>query len=289
MMLKGDSNSPSPDSLGSSLQRRTLRVLIVIPAYNEESRINLQVYLEDLQALRRQLDQTQSCCSVDILFVNDGSSDGTSRVIQQLCASEPSFSLLDLPVNSGKAEAVRRGFVKALDSGIPIYDFIGYWDADLATPLAEVENLMLPLLANDQIQVAMGSRVKLLGRDIQRRPLRHYFGRIFATFVSLTLDLAVYDTQCGAKIFRTSEALRKTFSQTFVSRWIFDVEILARLRSHGVDLESSIVEVPLRRWVDVAGSKVRMRDFLRAGMELLKIAKIHREKPLRAIGNNQSR
>lgn len=262
----------------NSLERHAERVLIVVPAYNEEARLHVQAYLHGSEALRQQLKSAGSSCTVEFLFVNDGSRDGTRGVIEELCAADASFSLLDLNVNGGKAEAVRRGFVQTMEQSPLHYDYIGYWDADLATPLEEVWNLVQPMLNNEALQLAMGSRVKLLGRDIQRRPLRHYLGRIFATFVSLTLDLAVYDTQCGAKIFRTSEALRKTFVSKFLSRWIFDVEILARMRGHGLDLESSIVEVPLQRWVDVAGSKVRLRDFLRAALELLQIARTHRYK-----------
>ncbi len=92
--------------------------------------------------------------------------------------------------------------------------------------------------------------------------------------VSLTLSLPVYDTQCGAKVFRASDALRNIVARAFVSRWIFDVEMIARLMAlpvGGHDPRRGIYELPLKRWVDVGGSKVRARDFFRASLDLLRI------------------
>src|SRR5262249_59105570 len=106
----------------------------------------------------------------------------------------------------------------------------------------------------------LGSRVKLLGRTIDRRIGRHYRGRIFATLASLVLDLPVYDTQCGAKLFRTSAILAAALSRPFRSRWSFDVELLQRLvlGFGGVPALAvrEIVEEPLAVWRDVPGSKL---------------------------------
>jgi hypothetical protein len=121
----------------------------------------------------------------------------------------------------------------------------------------------------------IGSRVKLLGRHIERRPSRHYLGRFFATAASAVLGLAVYDTQCGAKLFRASSAI-SFFQQPFCSRWIFDVEIIARLIQARRGKESRqpeqvIYEVPLLAWKDIPGSKLKYSDFVRAAWELLRI------------------
>jgi hypothetical protein len=124
--------------------------------------------------------------------------------------------------------------------------------------------------------MVIGARVKLLGRKIERRAARHYIGRVFATAVSAILGLPVYDTQCGAKLFRVSPSIDALFQQPFLSRWIFDVEILARLIQgrRGKQLpppEQVVYEYPLVEWRDVPGSKLTCGDFLRAGWELGRI------------------
>ena len=137
-------------------------------------------------------------------------------------------------------------------------EFVGFWDADLATPLAAVQDFVGVLDANPQIEIVMGARVKLLGRHVDRYPFRHYSGRLFATAASLALNLAVYDTQCGAKIFRVTPGTREAFRAPFGSRWVFDVELLARyIAFMGKDAANHIYELPLMTWIDVPGSKVR--------------------------------
>ncbi len=130
----------------------------------------------------------------------------------------------------------------------------------------------------------MGSRVKLLGRNIDRRRSRHYLGRVFATAVSMVLGLEVYDTQCGAKLFRTTQLMGALFQQPFLSRWIFDVEILARLikARRGTELpqpEQTIYELPLTEWKDIPGSKLAYGDFVRAAWELYRIRNFYFKNP----------
>ena len=239
---------------------------LVVPCYNEAHRLPREAFLDALAQ-----DPILS-----YLFVDDGSTDDTARVLEELRAQSPErIEIVTLEKNSGKAEAVRRGMCHALEAADPAR-FVGYWDADLATPLDEVRRFRGLLQQDTTRWIAFGARVKLLGRSIERNPLRHYLGRVFATAASTALKLAIYDTQCGAKLFRSHPALPELFGEPFISNWIFDVEVLARLRSidsktRGGALEEIIVEVPLRTWHDVAGSKVRARDFPAAFFELLAI------------------
>lgn len=241
-------------------------VVIVVPCYNEEQRLDVEQFRRFAAAGHR----------VDFCFVNDGSADGTLRLLQSLHAENPSrFSVVNLEQNQGKAEAVRRGILAAADQGA---DLIGFWDADLATPLSELPSFLDVFAARPEIEMVFGARVRLLGREISRNASRHYFGRVGATLISQTLGLAVYDTQCGAKLFRNRDGLRTVFATPFLSRWIFDVEIIARyVRLWGRDRAAkSIYELPIKVWHDVRGSKVKSTDFIRALRDLRRIRRFYR-------------
>ena len=127
------------------------------------------------------------------------------------------------------------------------------------------------------VAVVMGARVALLGTAIQRRALRHYLGRLFATAASIILGLPVYDTQCGAKFFRDTPALRGALTGPFSSRWAFDVELIGRLlRGDGGAAPlgaADFVEIPLRCWTDVPGSKVSSVQMMRAACDLVAVAR----------------
>ena len=237
------------------------RVTVVIPCYNEENRL----------AIDRFRDFTLPGRALELLFVNDGSRDGTLAMLQALAAEAPDrVRVLDVQPNGGKAEAVRRGILDALERGA---EQVGFWDADLATPLEELPGFCDVLDGRGDIHMVFGARVKLLGRAVERDIVRHYLGRFAATLISWALGIGVYDTQCGAKLFRASDALRRAMAEPFTSRWIFDVEIIARyIGSWGRDAAArAIYELPLHRWNDVGGSKVRSTDFLRALRDLRNI------------------
>jgi glycosyltransferase involved in cell wall biosynthesis len=238
--------------------------IIVVPCYNEGHRLDVATFRAFAAGPH----------VITFLFVNDGSTDNTRGVIESLTASEPDrFRVLNLQRNCGKAEAVRQGVLESLTAKV---DYVGFWDADLATPLSTIREFIEVADARPDLEVIIGSRVKLLGRDIERRPARHYSGRVFATAASVILGLPVYDTQCGAKLFRCSSTFPSLFDRRFVSRWVFDVEILARLiearrRSSLPQPEHVVYESPLRQWHDVPGSKVRWIDFARSAWDLLRI------------------
>ncbi|MBP9706830.1 MAG: hypothetical protein KBD78_04250 [Oligoflexales bacterium] len=160
--------------------------------------------------------------------------------------------------NQGKAEAVRQGMLYALASGAKI---TGYWDADLATPVNEFLVILEAIQKDTFVTAVFGSRVRLLGHDIQRTLLRHYLGRGFATLASIILQLPVYDTQCGAKVFRCTEALTQSLETPFCSAWAFDIELIYRLlNTKRIELrllQNQIREIPLKKWRDVKGSKLK--------------------------------
>ena len=238
--------------------------VIVVPCWNEARRLPVARFRSLLAAEP----------DVGFVFVDDGSTDGTRAQLRALEKETPErVRVLGLDENGGKAAAVRRGVLEALGSEP---HFVGYWDADLATPLDMISEFRRVLETRTEREIVMAARVHLLGRRIQRGLLRHYLGRAAATLISVALDLRVYDTQCGAKLFRNGPHLPELFREPFLSSWLFDVEILARRislerRSGGTPVRDVICEYPIPEWTDVAGSKLRPRAYLRAALDLVRI------------------
>lgn len=239
-------------------------VTIVVPCFNEEHRLPVARFQQFLSAKP----------DVGFVFVDDGSTDGTHERLRVLAEEDPDrVQVLSLAVNGGKAEAVRRGVLEALCNEPR---FVGYWDADLATPLDVIPQLREVLEIHPACEIAMAARVRLLGRQIQRSQLRHYLGRLAATWIALMLGLRVYDTQCGAKLFRNGPTLRELFREPFLSTWLFDVEILARRiaqgEAGGVPPAGEVIyEHPIPEWTGVSGSKLRAGAYPRAALDLLRI------------------
>jgi glycosyltransferase involved in cell wall biosynthesis len=238
--------------------------VVVVPCYNEAERLDVTRF-EQFAARTH---------GVDFLLVNDGSRDATLALLEGLHARNPRrFSYLNLKQNSGKAEAVRQGCLLALESR-PAY--VGYWDADLATPLDDIPTFANVLERQPTIDAVVGCRLPLLGHKIERQPIRRALGRVFANVASLALRLPIYDTQCGAKLFRVTPVFRHAIAEPFSTRWIFDVEILARMivarrRLALSRLADAVYEQPLDHWRDVMGSKLKRGDFGKAFLEMSKI------------------
>lgn len=217
------------------------KVLLIVPCYNEEKRLNKAIFLSFANE------------KTEILFADDGSTDGTINILKELAETSPHCHVFSADKNNGKASVIYSAFQSLLDKDLySAYDYIGYWDADLATPLEEAnEMIRYAEMFYGNVDSIWGSRIYRLGSKIRRSAKRHYLGRIFATVVSVLLDVKSYDSQCGAKLFRSSVA-KKAFKDPFISNWVFDIEILLRLKDH------NIIEYPVKKWMDVPGSKVKI-------------------------------
>ncbi|MBC7843119.1 MAG: glycosyltransferase [Gemmatimonadaceae bacterium] len=236
---------------------------LVVPCYNEARRLDSAAFHSALQ----QFAWLRLC------FVNDGSTDASASLLEDLQSKAPTrIDVITLPRNGGKAEAVRAGLLHAA----AISDYCGFWDADLSAPLTEIGALYAVFAAEPAVEWVFGIRLRSLGRHITRGALRHYIGRVFATLASGALGIGTYDTQCGAKLFRVTPLLRDVLSEAFLSPWVFDVEMLSRadalLRAtSGAQIDAVIFEQPLRRWHHRGGSKVRPIDLIRASVDLFRI------------------
>jgi len=230
---------------------------VIIPCYNESDRILKEVFLAFVNENP----------AIDFLFVNDGSTDDTEEILEQLSEQHNQINFLNLATNQGKAEAVRTGMLHCKKLN---YNYVGYWDADLSTPLSEIVRFLT--FFDGQIQFLMGSRLKRLGAVVERTRFRHLTGRVFATFTSIILDLPVYDSQCGAKIFDAS-LIDKLFEQQFITKWLFDVELLARyqLLVGKSSVLNNVLEIPILEWKEVKGSKLNFMALIKVPFELCKI------------------
>lgn len=232
-----------------------MKITIIIPFYNEEKRIDFDCFHQIFN----------NYLQYNFILVDDGSTDNTSIILDEFKNKFPNLTILKLDKNIGKAEAIRSAVLS-----ISTADFIVYYDADLATPFSELEKLIQFSIQNPNYLLVMGARIKLIGNQVKRSLKRHYFGRIFATIVSqFVLKVAVYDTQCGAKVI-DFETAKHIFSKPFLSKWLFDVELLKRLQKIH-NLKEVVKEIPLEKWEEIGNSKIKVTDFFKIPFELYQI------------------
>jgi len=223
-----------------------------LPAYNEGARI--ATTLEKILAYA-----TERGWKVEIIVVNDGSSDNTAEIVRGYMAKHPMVVLLENPGNRGKGYSVRNGMLHARG------DVLLFSDADLSSPIAEADKLFAAITSG--ADVAIGSRWLRSELQIQRQPLyRQLFGRIFNLALRIVLGLNFRDTQCGFKAF-TPRAAQAIFPLQKVERWGFDPELLYLAKK----FRFTVNEVPVA-WAHREGTRINpLRDGIRMFGELLKI------------------
>lgn len=232
---------------------------IIIPCYNEGRRLNQQAFLSFLV----------SYPNYHFFLIDDGSTDNTFEVLTELeTKNRTQITTLKNDKNLGKGETVRNGMLAAYNTNR--FTQIGFLDADLSTPLTEFV-VLTDFLTQHNKKAVFGSRLKRVGATIERSPTRHLIGRFFATLIGWTIKIPFYDTQCGAKVF-SSDIIPNITSAPFISRWLFDVEIILHLKQlFGKEITSLLYEYPISQWNDVKGSKITWKDAFKIPMELLKI------------------
>ena len=233
---------------------------VVIPAYNEAERLP-----RTLRAAVQYLEKRGM--RYEILTVDDGSRDETNEVARQVAAElapamrHGTMEPLRYEKNRGKGYAVRYGVLRA--SG----ELILFMDADLATPMEELEKLEAALIHEKGTEVAIGSRPLRESELVVRQPIyREMAGRAFNKAVQLLATPGISDTQCGFKLI-TRRAGREIFSRCTLDGFSFDVEMLFLARRLGY----GIAEVPVR-WAHQEGSAALATRgaHLRAGLKMLR-------------------
>jgi glycosyltransferase involved in cell wall biosynthesis len=229
-------------------------VSIVIPAFNEERR--LTATLTAVLAFLARRDGRFA----EVVVVDDGSTDGTARLVREFSAKHAAVRLVRNPGNRGKGYSVRHGVMEARG------EWILFSDADLSAPIEELDKLAAAA-REAGASVAIGSRA--MDRSliqVHQSGFRETAGRVFNFCMRVLTGLPLRDTQCGFKLFEAGTA-REVFGRQRLERFGFDAEVLFIARRLGYRM----VEVPVR-WSHSEGTKVSMfRDSLNMFLDLLRV------------------
>jgi glycosyltransferase involved in cell wall biosynthesis len=241
---------------------------MIVPCFNESKRWRSEYWTA-----------ATSLKGIEWIFVNDGSSDNTKEILDAFSLSRLNVRAIHLTPNVGKGEAVRAGMLSAICGSKPDLQGIGFIDADGAFDLGDIDRVVQifysKLREDTGFDAIWTARVQLAGRNISRSNFRHYVGRVIATVVSARFPESPYDTQSGFKIFAASSELKNCLSDPFLTRWLFDIEILLRWRSQTLR-SMKVWEEPLLAWNDVAGSKVTLFQTAKIIREIHLINKLKR-------------
>ena len=225
---------------------------IIVPAYNEGAPDRLPESLKAITAFV----EAQSF-PIEVLIVNNNSSDNTGEIARQAAAEHPYIRALDEPVQ-GKGAAVKRGMITARG------DYLFICDADLSMPIEELHKFLPP--AAPAYDIAIASREGPGAKRVGEPEIRHIMGRIFNFIVKVIAVRGLNDTQCGFKMFKREVAEQIVPLQT-INGWAFDVELLFIAQQRGF----KIVEIPIT-WIYKAHSKIKpFKDSINMVVETLRI------------------
>lgn len=241
---------------------------IVIPAYNEESRI-----VESLEGIASYLSGQPY--TYEVLVVDDGSTDRTLEICQAFASMHPWLKILHQPVNHGKGFAVRTGVLSAAGENVLVCD------ADLATPIEELDGFWR--FQKEGAEIVIASRPLRESHLVKRQPFyREFAGRAFNLAVRAMAVHGIHDTQCGFKLF-SREAAQSIFPLCSLRGFGFDIEVLHVAQRLGFRIKEAGVH-----WYHKPGSKISLlRDGLRMLLDLFRIRLRHRSLSRRACNETR--
>lgn len=247
---------------------RKITGVFVVPCFNEEHRLKREYFYSLIYELQKY--------DFELMFVNDGSKDSTAQILDDFI--DHGSTVLHLKRNVGKAEALRQGFI-AVQKYHPECEIYGYLDADAAFRISDVMylvNAMIQSYSDKRVFMLSGARVSLAGSDIRRSKFRHLIGRVIVTYLNLSGFNRMYDPQSGLKLIRVESSHQLSMEENFKTRWFVDLEILDRLKTFSVE----VIELPVKSWTEVGGSKLRLVHVLSIFREILIIKRLNKRKSL---------
>lgn len=242
---------------------RKFEFALVIPVFNEENRLIASEIEESFKDFY----------GVKIIFVNDGSTDATSTILNNLAekfTGNP-IDILENQANLGKAESIRRGFLTALSYNC---NYIGFTDGDFATPPHEIKRL-IEVIRETRPLALFGVRRNENGNDVETTWYRKMQGIIFNFLAKKLVRADLQDPQCGTKFFMNSSNLKQAVSTEFLNPWLFDLEIYLRMKYQLGSFE--VDEITLSSWKHQPNSKIRIKDPLLMLINLRKLRRIYLE------------
>lgn len=240
------------------------KLSLVISCFNESKRLPI-FFPENYKKLKN------FNINFELIFVNDGSTDNTLQVLEEIKKNNPNIKIISYEKNQGKGFGIKTGVLQS--SG----DIIGYTDADFAISLDQIPKFLEEIEKNNA-DVVIGKRQKRLSSlPIWQNLLRRILGTLLTTLNTIFLSLGgISDTQCGFKFFK-KEVAQKVFPKIQTSGWLFDMEFLSLAKT-----EKFIILVLPVSWHEIQGSKVKIsHDLLPVFLALLKI--YYRFSPIKLI------
>lgn len=235
------------------------KILIVVPCYNEAIRFNSD-YFNKLIKIPDTI----------WLFINDGSTDNTGELLQKYSQRKNTMYLTNKK-NLGKSKTLVRGFQYAFRQ-YGALAWVGFLDSDGAFHVSDVQGMIKHTSSKrlTAYNAVYSSRVKMAGRIIKRKPIRHVISRLITTGFGLIWPDIPYDTQSGFKLYRITNEFKLLFLQSFKTRWFFDIELSIKY-SRYQKINLKVWEVPVFLWVDIQGSKINLKEGVRLSFEILYI------------------
>jgi glycosyltransferase involved in cell wall biosynthesis len=243
---------------------------ILIPCFNEEERLKVDYFSH----LQREVDVLTDSFNfqVQFKFIDDGSTDGTNKLLISLCKEIPA-SLLTLKQNVGKGNAIRLGILEVLPSKP---EFIAYLDSDGAFKETDVARGILKYVEDyhqTKIDLVSFARISMAGTTITRNKFRHIVGRLIATILNINSGYIFYDSQTGFKIYRGAFLHGLDLEARLKTKWFIDWEIILRSPT-----QVRIIEVPVSNWRDVQGSNLSILNVASVLLEILRVKRLQRGK-----------